>query len=129
MKDIELCHERSNRLQFRFTNYSSSIISLKGQEYKIAQKYFRLCTFWWFMLAPFYSCSKPLEAFSARARLGSKIDFVIFARAQLGLEIFSLGSLVLEKFTLVPNTSSECNSHLPLLDQSLRTQVEYFLFS
>ena len=45
----------------------------------------------WFMLARFCSRSKALEAFSARARLGSKI--------------FSLGSLELEKFTLVPNTN------------------------
>ena len=56
------------------------------------------------MLARFCSRSKALEAFSARARLGSKIDFVIFARARLGSKIFSLGSLELEKFTLVPNT-------------------------
>ena len=58
------------------------------------------------MLARFCSRSKPLEGFSARARLGSKIVFVIFARARLGLKIFSLGSLELEKFTLVPNTKT-----------------------
>ena len=57
------------------------------------------------MLARFCSRSKPLEGFSARARLGSKIDFVIFARARLGSKIFSLGSLELEKSALVPNTN------------------------
>ena len=56
------------------------------------------------MLARFCSRSKPLQGLSARARFGSKIDFVIFARARLGSKIFSLGSLELEKFTLVPNT-------------------------
>ena len=58
-----------------------------------------------FMLARFCSRSKPLEGFSAQARLGLKIDSVIFARARLGSKIFMLGSLELEKFTLVPNTS------------------------
>ena len=61
----------------------------------------------WFMLTRFCSRSKPLEGFSARARLSSKIDFVIFARARLGSKIFSLGSLELGKFTLVPNTKTE----------------------
>ena len=45
-----------------------------------------------------------LEA-ARRILLGSKIDFVIFACARLGSKMFSLGSLELEKFTLVPNTS------------------------
>ena len=58
----------------------------------------------WFMLARFCSRSKALEAFSARARLGSKIISCDIARARLGSKIFSLGSLELEKFTLVPNT-------------------------
>ena len=57
------------------------------------------------MLARFCSRSKALEAFSARARLGSKIISCDIARARLGSKIFSLGSLQLEKFTLVPNTS------------------------
>ena len=58
----------------------------------------------WFMLARFCSCSKALEAFSARARLGSKIISCDIARAQLSSKIFSLGSLELKKSTLVPNT-------------------------
>ena len=57
-----------------------------------------------FMLARFCLRSKALEAFSARARLGSKIISCDIARARLGSKIFSLGSLELEKFTLVPNT-------------------------
>ena len=56
------------------------------------------------MLARFCSRSKALEAFSARARLGSKIIFCAIARALLGSKNFLLGSLELEKFTLVPNT-------------------------
>ena len=60
----------------------------------------------WFMLARFCSRSKALEAFSARARLGSKIISCDIARARLGSKIFSLGSLELEKFTLVPNTTA-----------------------
>ena len=60
----------------------------------------------WFMFARFCSRSKVLEAFSARARLGSKIISCDIARARLGSKIFSLGSLELEKFTLVPNTNS-----------------------
>lgn len=59
----------------------------------------------WFMLARFCSRSKVLEAFSARARLGSKIISCDIAHARLGSKIFSLGSLELEEFTLVPNTT------------------------
>ena len=55
----------------------------------------------WFMLARFRARRRskffPLE-------LGSKIISCDIARARLGLKIFSLGSLELEKFTLVPNT-------------------------
>ena len=58
----------------------------------------------WFMLARFCSRSKPLIRFSARARIGSKNDSVIFTHARLCSKIFSLGSLKLEKFTFVPNT-------------------------
>ena len=57
------------------------------------------------MLARFCSRSKALEAFSARARLGSKIISCDIARARLGSKNFSLGSLELEKYTLVPNTN------------------------
>ena len=55
-----------------------------------------------------------LEA-ARRILLGSKIDFVIFACARLCLKIFSLGSLELEKFTLVPNTS--CYTFFQFLPQ------------
>ena len=58
-----------------------------------------------FMLTLSNEASKALEAFSARARLGSKIISCDIARARLGSKIFSLGSLELEKFTLVPNTN------------------------
>ena len=58
----------------------------------------------WFMLARFCSRLKALEAFSAQARLGSKIFSCDIVRAQLGSKIFSLGSLKLKKFTLIPNT-------------------------
>ena len=74
------------------------------------------------MLARFCSRSKPLEEFSARARLGSKIDFVNFACARLGSKLFLLGSLELEKFTLVPNTISD-----PLMDKFYFMNLEYFL--
>ena len=42
---------------------------------------------------------------SSWARLGSKIISCDIARARLGSKISSLGSLELEKFMLVPNTS------------------------
>ena len=65
------------------------------------------------MLARFCSRSKALEAFSARARLGSKIISCDIARARLGSKIFSLGSLELEKFTLVPNTITQSMNGTP----------------
>ena len=71
------------------------------------------------MLARFCSRSKALEAFSARARLGSKIISCDIARARLGSKIFSLGSLELEKFTLVPNTT---------FDNILAKKFQYFGF-